>query len=340
MAFELGKHLEHKNTLYYITNNIKNNENYFYVPFNITFLAHSLKIRKFIRSNNVDILHGHGLYTSLITLYISIITGVPYVVTINGRWPVLKFKNVYIRDSFIKFFPLYLINNIIYSSYYLQNFFKKYSIDPKNSYVVPYGIEEIWFSYQKNKIINHHIKKIVFFGDGTYERGLWTVVKTIPHIIQQYSTLNFILAIREWPDKDDKELFLRFKQLYPVNVIYYPFNPQIHIYHILNEADLVLLPFSINSMEPPISLLESMALGKMTITSKVGANSEIVKNYVNGIMIPKDNPEELILAIENIMKNQDKLLNIQKNSQKTIWSVYNWEKVIAKIESIYGELMW
>ncbi|WP_396156666.1 glycosyltransferase [Flavobacterium sp.] len=84
------------------------------------------------------------------------------------------------------------------------------------------------------------------------------------------------------------------------------------------------------------SLLEAMYLKKMCITTHVGAASEIIKNDINGWIIPVNDDNELYQKIINCIKlsSEDKK-NIGNNAKKTVVENYSLQNHIKKLLQLY-----
>ena len=86
------------------------------------------------------------------------------------------------------------------------------------------------------------------------------------------------------------------------NIIFTGFHKD--IFGIISAMDLVVMP-SIN--EGSINaILEAMALGKPTVVSRVGSNSELIKDKVTGLLVPPKNPKKLADAMIKILRDPKK----------------------------------
>lgn len=68
----------------------------------------------------------------------------------------------------------------------------------------------------------------------------------------------------------------------------------------------------------PVSILEAMACGTLTISGRIFATESIIKNGVNGYLVNKDDPEELFELIKEIIKNRGLTKDIIKNARKYV----------------------
>ncbi|MDX1545199.1 MAG: glycosyltransferase family 4 protein, partial [Christiangramia sp.] len=73
----------------------------------------------------------------------------------------------------------------------------------------------------------------------------------------------------------------------------------------------------------PISLIESMALGLPVVSTNVGGIPYMVDNKKNGILVEPENPEEMVLAIRNLLQNPELAETISWNARKEV-EKYDW----------------
>jgi len=85
----------------------------------------------------------------------------------------------------------------------------------------------------------------------------------------------------------------------------------------------------------PLSILEAMAMKIPVIATNIGGISEIVRNYVNGILIEPGNPYKLAEAIIMLMRDIDLYKRLAENARKFIEENYNIDKIVEKLERIY-----
>ncbi|MFC1754127.1 glycosyltransferase family 4 protein [Thermoproteota archaeon] len=109
----------------------------------------------------------------------------------------------------------------------------------------------------------------------------------------------------------------------------------------INSFDVGLMPLVDGDWEKgkcSLKALEYMACGVVPIVSDVGENRYVIKNYINGLLVKKE--DEWIKYIEEISKNKDLKKKIAHNAVKTIKKRYNikdrvtaMNKLIKKLEN-------
>ena len=111
----------------------------------------------------------------------------------------------------------------------------------------------------------------------------------------------------------------------------------------IQDASIFVLPS--NSEGMPNALLEAVALGIPSIATDcpIGGSAIIIKNNENGILIPMNDKEALISAIEKIINDSKFAKKISENGTKivddfeTTKVCKEWEEYLKKVkENYYG----
>jgi len=82
-------------------------------------------------------------------------------------------------------------------------------------------------------------------------------------------------------------------------------------------------------------LLETMALGVVPVCSNRGALTDIVENNKNGIVVPLGRPNELALALEDLIKNKKKYDKLSDNASETVADHYALCDIGERLELTY-----
>jgi len=83
-----------------------------------------------------------------------------------------------------------------------------------------------------------------------------------------------------------------------------------------------------------IVILEAMAAGLPIIVTDIAGSRDIVKNGVNGLIIPPSNPEVLAEKIIELLEN-DKLRDSISQNAKIESQKYEWEVIARKYVNVY-----
>lgn len=86
----------------------------------------------------------------------------------------------------------------------------------------------------------------------------------------------------------------------------------------------------------PRSVLESFALGKPVIGSRIGGIPELVKDGITGLTFEPGNPRDLRNKIQVLVKDPDKIIEMGKNARKFVETKFNPEIHYQELIKIYN----
>ncbi len=85
------------------------------------------------------------------------------------------------------------------------------------------------------------------------------------------------------------------------------------------------------------TLLESMASGVPMVATDVGGNPELVKEGINGRLVPVRSPEHLAQAMEGLLANPEEREILGARARSMAWRDYSLAGMVAKTERLYRE---
>jgi glycosyltransferase involved in cell wall biosynthesis len=102
---------------------------------------------------------------------------------------------------------------------------------------------------------------------------------------------------------------------------------------ILKSSNILVVPSRMESL--PQVIKEAFYLKIPVIATNVGGIPEIIENQKTGILIPPENPEKMIDAINNLLNNDLLIDNITKNAFELINKNFTWEVLLPKYIELY-----
>jgi len=87
-----------------------------------------------------------------------------------------------------------------------------------------------------------------------------------------------------------------------------------------------------------ITLLEANAAGKPVVASYVGGIPSVVRDGVNGLLVPPCDEKTLAKTVINLLRDEDKLLEIGRNGRR-IAEGHDWKQIAKKTEELYREVL-
>ena len=103
---------------------------------------------------------------------------------------------------------------------------------------------------------------------------------------------------------------------------------------LLKKCNVFLLPSFYEGL--PMALIESMSFGLVPVTTNVGSIKSVIENGKNGIFVSTHSSEEIAAAIEKLLKDKECLELLSKNARQFIFSNFNPEMYIARLNEIYN----
>jgi glycosyltransferase involved in cell wall biosynthesis len=104
---------------------------------------------------------------------------------------------------------------------------------------------------------------------------------------------------------------------------------------ILAQAAISVLPSHSEGLSN--TLLESMAAGIPTVATNVGGNPELVKDQVNGILIPVKSPEHLAQAMRVILDDSQLAHRFGRQARIMANENFSLEKMTADTQALYHD---
>jgi len=319
---------------------------YFTQDFTIYNFQHLKEISRLINKIKPDIINVHAFYFAKPALSISQKLNIPIVLTLHGL-----FLNYYGKkyQKLFEFIKNRFKNPRFFISVVCEHHKKQledFGISPSKIYVIKNGIDLEKFVCIKNfskRILRKNLylpqsNKIIL----TVAR--FTPLKGLDYLAKAFSLLKFkdlILLISTPTGRYNKEemsyrdyLLKRAEKWGCKNKIIIQFHDHESIPLLYKSCDLFVLSSVIEGL--PLSILEAMACGLLTIASNVGGISEIIKNAKNGFLIQPEDYKNIARVIEKSL-NIDELKKkyIIQNAQKTIIKNFSEERMISQYKELF-----
>ena len=111
---------------------------------------------------------------------------------------------------------------------------------------------------------------------------------------------------------------------------------------ILSESKMGVVTFypEPNHIEAqPNKLFEYMAAGLPSIVSDFPLWREIIEENNCGICVDPQNPKAIGMAVNTLLENPDKCLEMGKNGKQAVTEKYNWKKQEEKLIQLYHKIL-
>jgi len=157
-------------------------------------------------------------------------------------------------------------------------------------------------------------KKILYLGGSSSSKGFYTIVKALDYLEKDvmvyfggnyitskksgnlFSTLKFMLSKAKIRNASIRKIY-NHPNTKVIGLVY-------NVNDYLKEVCCLVSPFSVSHFSFPV--VETHLQRKPAIGSDVEGMEEIIKHEVNGLIIPKNNPNALASAINDLTSNIEK----------------------------------
>jgi len=267
-----------------------------------------------IKKEKIDVLHCQGFLSSVLGFYLSEITGVPYITTIQ-RLEVKRnpLKNFIYRHAAV----------CIGASSAIGEYFKE--IGCKNVEVIPNGVNLERYRALERK--PHTGFVVITVARLERVKGIEYLIKSISIIKSQIPNLT-CLIIGDGSERKNLENLVERLGL-KERVKFLGEIPNEKIPEHLAGADCFVLPSLREGFG--IVILEAQAAGIPVIGTKVGGILDLIEDGKTGLLVEPKNPQAIADAIGKIYSG---LKFTQISLEK-----YNWQNIAERVYQIYQRIV-
>jgi glycosyltransferase involved in cell wall biosynthesis len=88
----------------------------------------------------------------------------------------------------------------------------------------------------------------------------------------------------------------------------------------------------------PITILEAMSLGKVVISADVGGIAEWMRDEMNGLLVPRENPDALARAIERCLTDAPLAARLRAGARRTFNRHFTLEKFASRFANLLQDI--
>ncbi|MHA4842620.1 glycosyltransferase [Flavitalea antarctica] len=302
---------------------------------NLAIMAKIPSILSYVKANGIRLIHCHLPWAGISGRIVGKLAGVPVVYTEHNLW-----------ERYHKL--TYHLNKITYSSQErviavsaeVANSIKSHHKNSKPIVqVVLNGINTVKFSdsYHVGPDIRRQFKipeNTILIGITCVFRAqkrLTTWLEIAHRIHEKFPEVRFII-IGDGVLKD--EIFAKAAELQTSGYVHFA-GLQTEIRPYLRAMDIFMMSSEFEGL--PIALLEAMSMEVMPACTEAGGISELVKDGLNGVVVPVADPMMLAEKLEPFIRDRFKIRAMGEAARKTVINNFSMEKMVGELEAIYLE---
>ncbi|MFX1259277.1 MAG: glycosyltransferase family 4 protein [Promethearchaeota archaeon] len=305
-------------------------KSFFWVP------QFSIKVFKFLKSRNFDIIHGNGPKGSFPLLFFN---KNEFISTIHDLGPFeTKFSRIPIEKFLIKQTSK-KAKYITTCSEFIRREIKYFipEININNIYNLYSAIEDKYKPYPKEaKLLKERLgikgPVLLYIGRIAHYKGVNDIIAAYNIAKKDISNLNLIMG--GIPDFSMEKIYQEWKCKYK-DIFFVGFISEKEIPFYYSMGD-IFVNYSSASEGFGLTPLEAIACGAPVICSSLLAFKEVLQD--NAIFVPPKNPKLLAKEIVMLLKKDAMRENLVKRAQNFI-KRYSWDEVGKKLEEVYFKFL-
>jgi heptosyltransferase-2 len=254
----------------------------------------------------------------------------------KSGYNVLRFLNRHFKlTTFLQ--PLDFAH-IIFTSRYLETAARHVGKSAAHSAVVPWGIDIRRFCYKEAS--GQKPSRLLYLGPIRPQKGIDIAIQALGILKQKYGYDVLPMTIagvdKAFPDYITYLHDLAASYGVLKNMTFVDYAPDKMTPDLYRTHDIFVFPSVI--VEPlSISVLEAMSCGMGIVSTATGGNSEILKDEVNALVIPRENPELCARQILRLLKDPQLFEFLRAQARRTIKEGFELEQSINSIEKVLND---
>jgi phosphatidyl-myo-inositol dimannoside synthase len=296
-------------------------------------IAGTINITYHCSKNRYDIIHVHWPFPHIVFGYSASRFGKSKLISsfygVELRWvkkklpifmPLLKFAIK--KSDAVTAISTYTANEI-------------FEIAPTNITIIPFGAA-VTVSNQMAIAKDNRTKNILFVGRLVERKGVKYLIEAIELVNR--TTEASLTIVGEGSEKCNLEALVKEKGLVD-KVNFTGKITQAQLEDFYGNCDIFALPAITDSKGDTeglgVVLLEAMAYRKPVIGSELGGIPDIIKNGLNGLLVPEKDSAKLAEAILQILQKPEMAKRFGEAGLQFVNANFSWDKIINDIKQLY-----
>lgn len=177
---------------------------------------------------------------------------------------------------------------------------------------------------------------VLFWRNANYDNGVDIMISVVKMIASEYKMIRFVFAIR--PGDEFQDALLQLPRDYNnVYVHVYPYENGVTLESLLKETLFVVAPYRKLSINPQISILETLLAGVPVVASNVESNNEVIQDGLTGLIVKNNNPDAFVTAIKILLNDREYLSMLANNTVSETSIKYNWVSFKEQLLNAYEQ---
>lgn len=300
---------------------------------NLQLILHYSKIVRYCKENDIQIIHAHLPWAGIVARIVGKLTKIPIIYTEHNN-----FGNYHFLTKLLSRITYRWQTKVLAVSEDAKTALEKRNLF-KDIVYVPNGVNTNFFSkentFKKLPEIEHFIGSDKVIGTVAVfrkQKRLDLFIEVAYLALKEKLPFKFLM-VGDGPEMENiKNLIVTYK-LSNIFLTGIQENPIDY----MNYMDIFLITSDFEGL--PVALLESMSMEVVPFSTPVGGIPNVIQNDQNGILLPRQNSEEILFQIKT--KTLNEITNFEgfkKKARETIISNYSIQRMVNQLETIYNQI--
>jgi glycosyltransferase involved in cell wall biosynthesis len=302
-------------------------------------------IKKLDEENGFDIIHLQNRFFvdfDAAALYARL-KKKPFMVTIHNARPlgispvITVFGSAY--DWLVGRWPIAMADRIIAVSEWARHDIAKYLIDESKIIPVHNGIDVGSFKPTAATNVRGQYgiggPMLLFVGRMITQKGLPYLIEAMPMVLERHPDAKLLLIGRgsALESLKKKSMAMGLEK----SVLFSGYMTEEMLKEAYGTCDLFVLPSVWEVL--PIAILEAMSSSKPVVCTDAGGNAELVKDGLNGYVVPMRDPEALADRINDLLDDPAKMESMGRAGRRRAEEEFDWRLIALKTKQVYEDLL-
>ena len=288
------------------------------------------RLNRFIKSNNIDIIHAHSSSFFLASI-IKVINNKIKIVWHDhyGNSEYLKYRKSNILKFTSKYFSyVFCVNKNLEA--WAKSYLKVSNLSYLPNFAIKSDIKPVTDLFGENG------KRIICLANLRPQKDHITLVNAFSEVVENYPDWTLHCVGKDFKDEYSLNLKERIKSLNLSNNVYlYDSKPDVS--NILSQCEIGVL--SSKSEGLPIALLEYGLSNLAVVATRVGECATVIENDEFGVLINPENVEELKNAIQVLINDTNTRSQLANNFNNKIETQYSYHAIIERVLVVYNSIL-
>ena len=286
-----------------------------------------------LSQENIQHLHIHfGHVPTQIGMYAALQSGIPFSFMVHANdlfQRALLYPQKGARASAVTTISKHNIDELV-----------RVGVSKEKIHIVRCGINPEEFVFKRKEIINAPYR-ICVLARLVEKKGIDTLVQAVSILLKNGVDINLEIA-GDGPDAQDLQKLITEQDIgNKVKLLGRIENNTVPDW--LAQQDMFVLPARVDKNGDmdgiPVVLMEAMSQGIPVISTKISGIPELVVDQETGLIVSSDNPDELSMAIKQLIDDQDLRNALVENARNHVISEFEIGVNIKRLENVIEECL-